>query len=165
MINIKVKKLHENAIIPEYAHATDSGFDLYTSTETYLKPYSTGIAKTGLAFDIPYGWGIMVRNRSGITVKGCPVSPFIDADQDKGFYLSSESVVVNLDVKMGTVDCDYKGELGIMVYNNSDKYIAIPRGTKLAQGVLEKVYQVSFTEVEELSDSARGTGGFGSTGI
>lgn len=165
MIKIRVKKLHENAIIPDYAHPTDSGFDLYTSTETFLKPYSTGIAKTGLAFDIPWGWGIMVRNRSGITVKGCPVSPFIDADEHKGFFLSSNSINVNLDVKMGTIDCDYKGELGIMVYNNSDKYISIPRGTKLAQGVLERVYQATFIEVEKLSDSTRGTGGFGSTGV
>lgn len=165
MLNIKVKKLNDNAIIPEYAHDTDTGFDLYTSTETYLKPYSMSIAKTGLAFDIPKGWGIMIRNRSGITVKGCPVSPYIDVNPDGGFFISSESLTIKLDVKIGTIDCDYKGEIGIMVYNNSNEYAVIPKGTKLAQGVIEKIYQATFTEVEDLTESARGTEGFGSTGI
>ena len=153
MINIKVKKLHENAVIPEYAHATDSGFDLYTATETFLKPYSTSIAKTGLAFELPEGWGIMLRNRSGITVKGCPV---ITLNNHK---------TVPVTVFIGTLDEDYRGEIGIMVRNDSEQSILIPAGTKLAQGVLEKVYQATFTLVEELSDTTRGNGGFGSTGV
>ena len=165
MIDIKVKKLSHNAIIPNYAHDTDTGFDLYTSTETYLKPHSMSVAKTGLAFDIPKGWGIMIRNRSGITVNGCPVSPFIGVNPESGFFISSESLNVKLDVKIGTIDCDYKGEIGIMVYNDSNEYAVIPKGTKLAQGVIEKRYQATFTEVDDLTESTRGTGGFGSTGV
>ena len=153
MIEVKVKKLSPNAVVPKYAHATDTGFDLYTSEDILLDPHSTGIAKTGLAFELPEGWGIMLRNRSGITVKGCPV---ITLNNHK---------TVPVTVFIGTLDEDYRGEIGIMVRNDSEQSILIPAGTKLAQGVLEKVYQATFTLVEELSNTTRGNGGFGSTGV
>ena len=155
MIEIKVKKLSPNAVVPKYAHPTDTGFDLYTSEDVLLNPHSTGIAKTGLAFELPAGWGVMLRNRSGITVKGCPI------------ILPTDGTTVNVPVTVfiGTLDEDYRGEIGIMVRNESKHTIIIPKGTKLAQGVLEKVYQAAFTLVEELSDTTRGNGGFGSTGV
>ena len=155
MIDIKVKKINPNAVVPKYAHSTDTGFDLYTSEDVLLCPHSTGIAKTGLAFELPSGWGIMLRNRSGITVKGCPVS---SPDTNSKFN-------VPVTVFMGTLDEDYRGEVGIMVRNESEHTIVIPKGTKLAQGVLEKVHQATFTLVEELSNTTRGNGGFGSTGV
>ena len=77
----------------------------------------------------------------------------------------------NLDIKIpvtvfiGTLDEDYRGEVGIMVRNESKYTIIIPKGTKLAQGVLEKIHQATFTVVEELSETTRGEGGFGSTGV
>ena len=95
----------------------------------------------------------MLRNRSGITVKGCPV---ITLNNHK---------TVPVTVFIGTLDEDYRGEIGIMVRNDSEQSILIPAGTKLAQGVLEKVYQATFTLVEELSNTTRGNGGFGSTGV
>ena len=153
MIDIKVKTLSPNAVVPKYAHPTDTGFDLYTSEDVLLDPCSTGIAKTGLAFELPEGWGVMLRNRSGITVKGCPV---ITLNNHK---------TVPVTVFIGTLDEDYRGEIGIMVRNDSEQSILIPAGTKLAQGVLEKVYQATFTLVEELSNTTRGNGGFGSTGV
>ncbi|MBP3929763.1 MAG: dUTP diphosphatase [Peptostreptococcaceae bacterium] len=155
MIEVKVKKLSPNAVVPKYAHATDTGFDLYTSEDILLDPHSTGIAKTGLAFELPAGWGIMLRNRSGITVKGCPVVlPFDNLD-----------IKIPVTVFIGTLDEDYRGEVGIMVRNESKYTIIIPKGTKLAQGVLEKIHQATFTVVEELSETTRGEGGFGSTGV
>ena len=153
MLEVKVKILSPNAVVPKYAHATDTGFDLYTSEDLVLDPKCTGIAKTGLAFELPEGWGIMLRNRSGITVKGCPVTTLN----------SRKNVPVT--VFIGTLDEDYRGEIGIMVRNDSEQSILIPAGTKLAQGVLEKVYQATFTLVEELSNTTRGNGGFGSTGV
>ena len=155
MIEIKVKKLSPNAVVPKYAHPTDTGFDLYTSEDVLLDPHSTGIAKTGLAFELPAGWGVMLRNRSGITVKGCPI------------ILPTDGTTVNVPVTVfiGTLDEDYRGEIGIMVRNESKHTIIIPKGTKLAQGVLEKVHQATFTLVEELSNTTRGNGGFGSTGV
>lgn len=149
-MNIKVKKVHHNAIIPKFAHATDTGFDLFTVESTRIHPNQKAIVRTGLIFELPDGWGIQVRNKSGITMNGVPNS------------LGNNSDIV---VYIGTIDQAYRGEVGIMVKNVSSKTIAIPVGTKLAQGVLEKVYQCTFEEVEEVSETDRGEGGFGSTGV
>ena len=154
MVDIKVKILSPNAVVPKYAHPTDSGFDLYTCEDLVLDPKCTGIAKTGLAFELPEGWGIMLRNRSGITVKGCPA-----------IVLPHNHKTVPVTVFIGTLDEDYRGEVGIMVRNDSEQSILIPAGTKLAQGVLEKINQATFTLVDELSETTRGQGGFGSTGV
>ena len=149
-MNIGVKKIHENAVIPKFAHATDTGFDLFTVENTIIQANKKSIVRTGLIFDLPYGWGIQVRNKSGITVKGVPNLLGYNAD---------------ITVYIGTIDSAYRGELGIMVKNETEETIVIPSGTKLAQGVLEKVYQCTFTEIEEVSETDRGNGGFGSTGV
>lgn len=149
-MNIGVKKIHENAVIPQFAHATDTGFDLFTVENTIIQPKKKSIVRTGLIFDLPYGWGIQVRNKSGITVKGVPNLLGYNAD---------------ITVYIGTIDSAYRGELGIMVKNETEETIVIPSGTKLAQGVLEKVYQCTFEEIEEVSETDRGNGGFGSTGV
>lgn len=150
-MKIKVKKLHKDAIIPRFAHTTDTGFDLFTVEKTVIKPKEKAIVKTGLAFELPQGWGVAVRNKSGITVKGVP-NGGIDRRSDLTVYL-------------GTIDNSYRGEIGIMVKNETDEDIVIPKHTKLAQGVLERVYQCEFEEVEELGVTERGTGGYGSTGV
>ena len=149
-MNIGVKKIHENAVIPKFAHATDTGFDLFTVENTIIQANKKSIVRTGLIFDLPYGWGIQVRNKSGITVKGVPNLLGYNAD---------------ITVYIGTIDSAYRGELGIMVKNETEETIVIPSGTKLAQGVLEKVYQCTFEEIEEVSETDRGNGGFGSTGV
>lgn len=149
-MNIKVKKIHENAVMPVFAHSTDTGFDLFTVEDTMIHPNQKVIVKTGLIFDLPCGWGIQVRNKSGITVKGVPNLLGDNAD---------------ITVYIGTIDSAYRGEVGIMVKNESEEKIIIPAGTKLAQGVLEKVYQCTFEEVDLVSETDRGEGGFGSTGV
>ena len=149
-MNIKVKKIHHNAVIPRFAHPTDTGFDLFTVESIRIHPNQKSIVRTGLIFELPNGWGIQVRNKSGITMKGVPN------------LLGNNADIV---VYMGTIDQAYRGEVGIMVKNISNKTIAIPSGTKLAQGVLERVYQCTFEEVEEVSETDRGEGGFGSTGV
>ena len=149
-MNIGVKKIHENAVIPQFAHATDTGFDLFTVENTIIQANKKSIVRTGLIFDLPHGWGIQVRNKSGITVKGVPNLLGYNAD---------------ITVYIGTIDSAYRGELGIMVKNETEETIVIPSGTKLAQGVLEKVYQCTFEEIEEVSETDRGNGGFGSTGV
>ena len=167
-MKIKVKKLHKDAIIPRFAHATDTGFDLFTVEDTIIRDGETKVVKTGLAIELPQGWGVAVRNKSGITIKGVPVYSNVLETKDDGSY---EVVKVLKDeradiiVFLGTIDNGYRGEIGIMVRNDSMDYITIPKHTKLAQGVLEKVYQCEFEEVEELDETERGTGGYGSTGV
>ena len=149
-MNIKVKKVHDNAVLPVFAHSTDTGFDLFTVEDTAVNANEKAIVRTGLIFDLPYGWGIQVRNKSGITTKGVPNLLGDNAD---------------ITVYIGTVDSAYRGEVGIMIKNETNDKIVIPSGIKLAQGVLEKVYQCTFEEVNDVSETDRGTGGYGSTGI
>lgn len=149
MIKIKVERTHKDAVIPEFAHPTDSGFDLFTCEDTAIYAGQTAIVPTGLRFEIPQGWGIQIKNKSGITVKGVPTINGEKAD---------------ITVYEGTIDMDYRGELGIMLKNEEEYEITIPKHTKIAQGVLRRVYHCTFNEVNEVSDTARGEGGFGSTG-
>ncbi|HSQ87994.1 dUTP diphosphatase [Romboutsia sp.] len=147
---VKVKKLHKDAIVPEYAHATDTGFDLFSVEETTIPANGKAIVKTGLAFGLPAGWGVEVRNKSGITMKGVP---------------TTNGTTEDITVYIGTIDTGYRGEIGIMIKNENDFGITIPKQIKVAQGVLEQIFQCGFEEVEELDDTDRGTGGYGSTGF
>jgi dUTP pyrophosphatase len=155
-MNIKIKKIHPNAVIPDFAHPTDTGADLYTVEDTILMPKEKAIIRTGLIFDLPEGWGFQVRNKSGNTVKGIPVEIIEDAEK--------KIVRADITVYLGTVDQGYRNELGIMVKNEEDFPVIIAEGTKLAQMVLEQIHQCTFTEVEDVSKTERGLGGFGSTG-
>lgn len=146
---INVKKISNSAVIPVFAHETDSGFDLFTCEDLVVDGRKKAIAKTGLIFEIPYGWGIQIKNKSGITIKGVPTTSGVNAD---------------ITVYEGTVDMDYRGELGIMLKNEEEYQITIPKHTKIAQGVLRKVYHCKFEEVQEVNETIRGEGGFGSTG-
>ena len=168
---IKVKKLNGHAIVPQFAHATDSGADLYTCSPLELQPGEKGIAKTGIALALPRGFGATIRNKSGNTVKGvlCEVRNNIaklsieDNDiNDVIFDWTMERV--DITVYLGTIDNAYRGEIGIMVKNESNHVVRIPKGTKLAQLVLEHVYHQQFEVVDELDETDRGEGGFGSTG-
>ena len=159
---IKVKMLNEHAVVPEFAHKTDSGADLYTCEPLKLKPGEKGIAKTGIAIALPRGFGATVRNKSGNTVKGVLVDVFTPSFAGDSYDIFKERV--DITVYLGTIDNAYRGELGIMVKNESKYLIEIPKGTKLAQLVLEHVYQQKFEVVDELDETDRGEGGFGSTG-
>lgn len=139
---VKVKKLRPDAVIPEYHRIGDAGFDLHAAEDVLIWPQSVKIVPTGLAMEIPYGLEMQIRLRSG-------------ASLHKSIILANAP---------GTVDSGYRGEIGIIVRNVSSEYVAIKKGERIAQGVLSPVAHASFTEVEELSDSERGSGGFGSTG-
>lgn len=153
---MKVKKVHPDAVIPEFAHDTDSGADLFTCEDLILLPKEKGIARTGLVFDIPFGWGFQIRNKSGNTVKGVPVKVVKGAE-----VIETRA---DITVYLGTVDQGYRNEVGIMVKNEEDYPVIIPKGIKLAQMVLEPICQCQFEEVLEVSETERGLGGFGSTG-
>ena len=147
---INIKLLHKDAVVPQFAHSTDSGFDLFTCEDITIKGSKKCIIPTGIAFEIPEGWGIQIKNKSGITIKGVPTTSGKNAD---------------ITVYEGTIDMDYRGEVGIMIKNEEVFDITIPKGTKLAQGVLRRVYHCNFDVVKEFSSvTNRGDKGFGSTG-
>ena len=156
-MKMNVKKLHPDAVIPAFAHDTDTGADLYTCEDLILLPKEKGIARTGLAFELPLGYGFQVRNKSGNTSKGVLVKVVQGKEVNE--------IRADVTVFLGTVDQGYRNEVGIMVKNEEEFPVIIPKGTKLAQMVLEKVYQCDFIEADEIdNDTSRGLGGFGSTG-
>ncbi|MCW4577128.1 dUTP diphosphatase [Bacillus paranthracis] len=144
-LRVKIKRL-KDVELPKYAKPGDSGFDLVAAEDTIIWPGETKVVPTGLAFEIPPGYELQVRPRSGITRN------------------------TKLRVVLGTVDSGYRGEVGVLV-DNTERPISlnmqahvIEKGTRIAQGVIAPVVTANFVEVEELSDSERGVGGFGSTG-
>lgn len=139
-VNIKVVKETEDAILPEYAHFSDAGADLYSNEEVDIQPNEVKIISTGLKVEIPNGYEMQIRNRSGMTVK----TPII--------------------VQLGTIDSDYRGSLGIMMYNHGDIPYRVQKGDKIAQAVIMPTYHGNFLVVDKLTETERGENGFGSTG-
>lgn len=170
-VNVKVKKLSKDAVIPRYAHEFDAGFDLVAIEDTIIEPGETKLIRTGLAVELPPGYEMQIRPRSGVTLK------------------------TKLRVQLGTVDSNYRGEIGVIVdclndnANNVytdvrliqfarditnttvkiDEYVQdgsyiIRKGDRIAQAVIKPVEQAHFVEVDELDETERGAGGFGSSG-
>lgn len=139
-MNIKVKLLKESAVLPAYQTPQASGFDLTAAETLEIPAHSTGLISTGLAMEIPVGYEIQIRPRSGLSLK------------------------TPLKVLLGTIDADYRGPIGIIVHNASNTAQKVLQGTRIAQGVLQAVPRGNFEVVGELSETVRDNGGFGSTG-
>lgn len=140
---IKIKRVHPDAKVPKYEHAGDSGADLYSVMEYTLKSMERYAVPTGLTVEIPVGYEIQVRPKSGLA-------------------LSHGITLLNTP---GTVDAGYRGEIKVILINLGQDNYLIKKGQKIAQLVVAPVVRAEFTEAETLSDSSRGEGGFGSTGI
>lgn len=151
-VNLKIKKLREDAILPTYGHLGDACFDLYAVEDTILYAFSACMVHTGLVVEIPVGWEMQVRPRSGLATAGVliPNSPC-------------------------TIDSGYRGEIMTPLLFIPDRqkvapvamfgaYTRITKGQRYAQATLKPIYVTNFVEVEELTDTERGDGGFGSTG-
>ena len=157
-----VKKAHEEAVIPCYAKQGDAGFDLYTCDDIVLAPQQTKVVPTGIALEIPRFHEVQIRPRSGISLNGLAVD-ILSINDDLSVSVSQGKEYVR--VQLGTVDEGYKAPIGIITYNQSDKYIRIRKHTKLAQAVLNRIAIGSLAETDTLSSSERGQAGFGSTGV
>jgi len=142
MKNVKIKKLDEKAITPEYQTKGSAGFDLCSIVNYKLQVGEMKLIPIGLSIEIPKGCELQLRPRSGIAKK---------------FH-------VTLMNSPGTLDSDYRGPIGILLKNHGQQPFNIKIGDRIAQGVLGPVYQAIFIEVEELSETNRGLGGYGSTG-
>lgn len=140
---VKIKKLHPDAIIPKYRTSGSAGFDIHIIEDVTISPRETKIIKTGLSFEIPKGYELQVVPRSGISSK----------------------TKIRISNSPGTVDSDFRGEVGIIVDNIDSFLYTFKKGDRVAQGKITPVIQAIFQEVTELSITDRGQGGFGSTGI
>ena len=141
-LNVKIKKLAPAAITPTYKTIGAACFDISSLTAGVVEPGSSTAFKTGLFVEIPDGWVMKIYSRSG-----------------HGFNNG-----IRLANVVGVIDSDYRGELAVKLHNDGTKAFSVNVGDRIAQGMLERVEQVTFLEVDELSETARGTGGFGSTG-
>lgn len=139
---LKVKKLAASAIIPSYAHPGDAGLDLFAAEASHIQPGEVKLIKTGIAIELPQNTEAQVRPRSGLALK-------------------NKITVLNTP---GTIDEGYRGEVGVILINHGDISFTVAEGMKVAQLVVKPVLRVDVVEVEFLSETARGEGGFGSTG-
>lgn len=142
-IKVNVKKLTDDAILPSYGTPFAAGADLYSASETFsIEPGKTVLVHTGIAVEIPVGYVGLIYARSGLATK-------------KGLAPAN---------KVGVIDSDYRGEIMVALYNHSDQTREVEKGERVAQLVITPYLTAELCEVETLSDTARGEGGFGSTG-
>ncbi len=143
-MKIKVKKLNKNAIMPSYGSEFAAGADLYAciESEVTIEPHTTVMLPTGIAIELPVGYGGFIYARSGLASKRnlAPAN------------------------KVGVVDCDYRGEVKVALHNHGETAQTVAVGERIAQLVVAPYITAEFTEADELSDTVRGAGGFGSTG-
>ena len=141
---VNIKKLHPDAVIPRYAHGAneDAGMDLVATEDAYLPPFEPRAIPTGIAISLPPGYEAQVRSRSGLALK-------------------HNVVVANAP---GTIDPGFRGEIKVILVNNTVENIyKVTKGERIAQLVIAK-YEIADWVETELEESARGVGGFGSTG-
>lgn len=142
MIQVKVKRIHEEAKLPKQARDGDAGMDLFAIGEISLQPGERKLIATGIQLQLPEGTEAQVRPRSGLALKyGVTV-------------LNSP----------GTIDAGYRGEVGVLLINHGQEVFQVEHHMRIAQLVVQYVPQIVLEEVAELSDSARGEQGFGSSG-
>ena len=144
MTDISVKKLRANATLPTYGSEFAAGADLYACLEeaATIAPQETKLIPTGLAMEIPMGWAGLIYARSGLATK-------------RGLAPAN---------KVGVVDPDYRGEIMVSLHNHGTQPQTVEQGERIAQLVLTPYLTACFHEAEELSETVRGAGGFGSTG-
>lgn len=144
-IPVLIKKLKESAILPKYAHGNgqDAGMDVCACEDGVIEPGKSNVIGIGWAMEVPIGYEIQVRPRSGLAFK----------------YMVT---VLN---SPGTLDSIYRGEIGVILINHGSVPFEYKAGDRIAQIVFGKIEVAQLREVDELSETERGTGGFGSTGI
>jgi len=142
-VQLPIKRLDTGLPLPSYAHPGDAGLDLYAAEDTSIAPGARALVATGIALAIPEGFAGFVQPRSGRALKD-------------GLSFANTP---------GLIDAHYRGEIKVIAVNlDAETPIRISRGDKIAQLVIQRVERVELAEVDDLGETARGEGGFGSTG-
>jgi dUTP pyrophosphatase len=137
---LSFKKLDERAVLPSRGSSYSAGLDLYSIEDLIIGPKQRYLARTGLAVAIPEGYYGRIAPRSGLALR------------------------TGLDVLSGVIDADYRGEIGCLLYNTGDETINLPAQSKICQLVVEKIITPEAVWANEINETDRGSGGFGSTG-
>ena len=138
--SLRFKKLDARAVLPTRGSASAAGLDMYSIEDVAIEPGQRALARTGLAVAIPEGHYGRIAPRSGLALR------------------------TGLDVLSGVIDSDYRGEIGCLLYNTGDETINLPAQSKICQLIIEKIITPEPAWAEEISETDRGSGGFGSTG-
>jgi len=138
---LRVKKLSPNAIMPSRGSALAAGYDLSSATSCVVRARGKALVPTDLSIAIPEGTYARIAPRSGLAWKR------------------------SIDVGAGVIDADYRGPVGVILFNHSDQDFDIKAGDRIAQLIIEKILTPQVLEVEDLDSTFRGIGGFGSTGV
>ncbi|KAL3639202.1 hypothetical protein CASFOL_017109 [Castilleja foliolosa] len=138
---LRVKKLSDKAILPSRGSPFSAGYDLSSATETKVPSRGKALIPTDLSIAIPHGTYARIAPRSGLAWKH------------------------SIDVGAGVIDADYRGPIGVILFNHSDVDFEVKHGDRIAQLIIEKILTPVVTEVDDLDSTVRGSGGFGSTGI
>lgn len=143
-MKIKIQKIRPNAILPDYQTAESACMDLHACIDEpiVIKPMERALVPTGLSIELPPGYESQIRARSGLAYK----------------------YGVGLTNGMGTIDADYRGEYGVLLINHGDEAFVIEPDMRVAQLLIQRYDRIEWDEVDELSETERGAGGFGSTG-
>jgi dUTP pyrophosphatase len=142
-VPLRIKRLQPDVELPSYAHPGDAGLDIRSAEEAVLQPGERRLIGTGLAMALPEGYAAFVQPRSGLAAR-------------HGIS------IVNTP---GLIDCHYRGEVKVILVNLGGEPFRVKKGDRIAQMVIQRVERAEVLEVEELEDTSRGEGGFGSTGL
>lgn len=143
MNTLKVKRLAQSAVMPAYAHQGDAGLDLYAAVGASIGPGEHKLIGTGISIELPPNTEGSLRPRSGLALR-------------------HGITVLN---SPGTIDCGYRGEVGVILINHGRTRFEVQPGMKIAQLIVAPCLTVDVEEASDLVDSSRGAGGFGSTGV
>ena len=138
---LKIKRMSENAFIPKRGSHLSAGYDSCSAYEVVIPARGKGLVKTDLAMNIPVTCYGRIAPRSGLAWKK------------------------HIDVGAGVIDADYRGNVGVVLFNHGEEDLQVKRGDRIAQLILEKISYADIVEVDDLDATARGDGGFGSTGV
>ncbi len=141
-ISVKILKVDKELPTPKYAHHGDAGMDIYAAENYMLQPAEHKLISAGIKLAIPYGYEVQVRPRSGLALKHA----------------------ISIVNTPGTIDCMYRGLVGVILINHGKQAFEVKRGERIAQLVFNKIAYAAVEEVQELDETVRGEGGFGSTG-
>jgi len=145
-VQMKIKLVHESAVLPKFAYNTDSGFDLYSVDEYTIPPLGRSLISTGIIIDVPENHEIQIRSKSGLAI-------------NQGLFVLNSP---------GTVDQGYTGEIKVILFNTNNEEFRITKGMKVAQAVLCPVVcgkWIDIVKVSDVENKDRKNNGFGSTGL
>lgn len=143
-MHVSIKRLHESVLLPQYQTEQSAGMDLaaHLDEPVTLAPHGRAVIPTGIAIALPPGYEAQIRGRSGMAAK-------------HGVMPANG---------VGTIDADYRGEIGVILLNSSDEPFVVEPGMRIAQMVITRYEVADWDEVEALDETQRGAGGYGSTG-